>query len=87
MRNYHLLDYYTYSPNYKTEAKRYSIFAQSKESTLSGEGSVFKGKKIDIIKLNDEYKVNPYKQSVLPLTMEANISNLLFGQPFMNIIS
>lgn len=86
LRNYKLIDHINYRPNFKGEAQKYSIFAQSRESAITGKGSIFKSKKIDIIRLNDEEKINPYNQAVLPMTMEANISNILVGQPVMNIL-
>lgn len=86
LRNYRLIDTENYRPGDKGEAQKYSIFAQSRESVLQGKGSLAKGKKIDLIRLSDETKVNPYGKPSLPLVMDVNISNILGAQPVMNML-
>lgn len=86
LRNYRLVDTENYLPGNKGEAQKYSIFAQSRESVLQGKGALAKGKKIDLIRLSDETKVNLYGRPSFPLIMDVNISNILGAQPVMNML-
>lgn len=87
IRNFRLIDTENYLPNNnQNEAQKYSIFARSRESTLSGKGSIFKGKKIDLIRLPDNTRINQYNSRVLPVIMDVNFLNILTGQPIMNLM-
>lgn len=85
-RNYRIVDTEGYRPLILTEKQSYTIFFRSSESRLSGSGSVQKAKKADFIKLPNTLKVNPFRTNVLPVTLDANASNLLGTQPILNVL-
>lgn len=93
-RNIKRLDTYGYLPNSLEEEKHYGLFFKASEIGIKG-GKVTSNKKvdfvklassIDFVKLNNFTRVNQYGSAVIPLTMVANISNILGEQPVMNLL-
>jgi hypothetical protein len=85
-RNFRRVDLETHNPAKKFEAKRYSLFFRSQDPKLNSATSFTNNKKVDFIKLNSEKKVSPYDSYVIPLTVEANMYNILGVQPIMNLV-
>ena len=95
MPNLKRIDTYGYRSNTIMQEKRYGIFFKASEvsakpgktNNKSGKADFIKlANSIDFVKLNDVTKINPYNGSFIPLTMIANIYNILGQQPVMNLV-
>ncbi|MCC6690815.1 MAG: hypothetical protein IT235_04720, partial [Bacteroidia bacterium] len=80
-RNMKRIDSETYRPGKINEAKTYSIFAKSSESSLLGLNARTKYQKLDFIQLPNERKVMDYGLYSAPLTLNFTLSNLISTQP------
>lgn len=94
-RNVKRIDTYGYSPNSLEEERHYGLFFKATQIGIKlGKGSSKNNKvdfvklanSIDFVKLNDATRVNQYGSAVIPLTMIANINNILGQQPIMNVL-
>ncbi|HXC06235.1 MAG TPA: hypothetical protein VNZ86_15865 [Bacteroidia bacterium] len=85
-RNFRRVDLETHNPSKQFEAKKYSLFFRTQDPKLSSATSFSSNKKVDFIKLNSSKKVTPFDSYVIPLTVEANIYNILGIQPIMNLV-
>ncbi|MBN8703577.1 MAG: hypothetical protein J0M08_10960 [Bacteroidetes bacterium] len=85
LRNYKIIDSENYRPNSSSEQKVYTIFAKTSEPKIRGGRALTKAKKIDFVKLGDNLKANQYGYSVFPIIMDANLTNILGGQPILNL--
>lgn len=94
-RNFKRIDTYSYLPDSQEEEKRYGLFFKTSEvgiklgkpqSKSNNVDFVKLANSIDFVKLNDATRVNQYGSAVIPVTMIANINNILGQQPIMNTI-
>ncbi|MFI5148210.1 MAG: hypothetical protein ACHQRM_00640 [Bacteroidia bacterium] len=85
-RNFRRVDLETHNPSKQFEPKKYSLFFRTQDPKLNNEKSFTSNRKVDFIKLNNSKKVSPFDSYVIPLTVEANIYNILGIQPIMNLI-
>lgn len=65
--------------------KSYSLFANAQTDVLSSLKYTRNGG-INMIKLPNKIKINPYSSTSLPLTIEANISNINSRAPLINLL-
>lgn len=65
--------------------KSYSIFANAQTDVLSTSKYVRNGG-IKMIKLPNKIKINPFSSTCMPLTIEANISNINSRFPLINLL-
>jgi len=85
LRNFRRVDIDNHKPTSQSESKMYTLYAKTSEPKARHSTVHQKNKKIDFLKLGDEYKANPYGYSYFPLIFDANITNILGGQPIMNL--
>jgi hypothetical protein len=94
-RNFKRIDNYSYLPNLIEQEKHYALFLKANELGINAGVKNNKSRKvdfiklansIDFIKLNNTTTANAYGASVIPLTMIANINNILGQQPIMNAV-
>ncbi|MBI3503047.1 MAG: hypothetical protein HY063_14770 [Bacteroidetes bacterium] len=85
-RNFRTVDEMGYTIGFLNEAKRYTLFVNTSQSRILGTQGVQKMKKVDFVRLPNEMKVNPNSTFSLPLIAEANVGNLVTGQPVMNLM-
>jgi hypothetical protein len=64
--------------------KSYSIFANAQTDVLSSSKYIRNGG-IKMIKLPNKIKINPFSSTSMPLTIEANISNINSRLPLINL--
>jgi hypothetical protein len=84
-RNFRLIDLDDYHFASTGEPKKYRILFNSYSSNVSLNNSVRSGNSIDFIELSNNFEVNKYNSFTIPLTVDANIYNILGGQPMMNL--
>ncbi|MDB9775018.1 hypothetical protein OAB47_02165 [Vicingaceae bacterium] len=84
-RNFKKVSALTYQPSRLTEIEKFTLFLQTNEPKLKGENQYSRNSKIDILRLNSQKEVNQFGDNQLPLTVEANIQNVLSEFSFMNI--
>lgn len=82
-RNRRKISLYSYLPNTNLYYKKYSLFINSSDPKSIETNSFKKGNKVDFVKLPNETKADEYAYPYLPLTVEANIQNILDGNSFM----
>lgn len=90
-RNQKRIDIWGYNPAAAEKEKRYGLFLRASEVRLEKGGGNQKNKKVDFVKLAnniDFVKLNNTTNTgagsnTIPLTMFANLSNILSGQPIM----
>ncbi len=94
-RNIRRIDSYGYKLNDLGEEKHYGIFLKATETGVKPAANISKTSRADFIKLanninfvklNDVTRMNQYGSAVIPVTMQANINNVLGQQPIMNLI-
>lgn len=85
IRNYRLIDMDGYRPNTENESHTYTLFAKTSEPKAKHASANQKAKRIDFVKLSDKLKANPYGQSSVPIVFDATVSNLVGGQPILNL--
>lgn len=79
------IDIENYSPTTVTDEVRNTVFFQSQLSN-NQEGSLYSGyRRMDFVRLSDVKSVNPYGSDVIPLTIDANLYNMLGIQPVMRM--
>jgi hypothetical protein len=86
-RNFRRIDIENHNPAKMFEEKRYSLFFRTQDPKLGTYQSFSSNKRVDFIKLNSVKKVHPYDSYAIPLTLEANVYNVLGNQPIMNIVA
>lgn len=74
-----------YLPNNNLEYKKYTLFINSSEPKGIEKNSYKKGNKVDFIKLPNQAKFQDYGYPHLPLTVEANVQNILANNTLMAI--
>lgn len=84
-RNFKKVSLLNHNPNANLEYKKYSVYINSSEPKGLGKDVYKKGNKVDLIKLPNVSRVNPYGYPNLPLTIEANIQNVLSDYTFMSV--
>lgn len=85
LRNYKIVDTETHRPFNNSETRKYSMFVRTAEPQVKPGFGSQKIRKVDFIKLGNTYKANPYSSKALPLVMDANVYNILGGQPMLNL--
>jgi hypothetical protein len=83
-RNFKQISTINYHPNSDLFKKNYTIFIESSEPKTSG-GNLKKGEKIDLIQLPNVISVSDISNGTLPLTVDANLQNILDDNSFLNI--
>lgn len=79
------IDIENYSPTAVTEEIRNTVFFQSQMSN-NMEGNLYSGyRRMDFVRLSDSKTINPYGSAVIPLTIDANLYNILGIQPVMRM--
>ena len=94
IRNLKRIDIWNYNPSAKEKERRYGIFLRASEVRLDQSGGGMKSKKVDFVKLAnsiDFVKLNNTSvvgngSNTIPLTVFANVNNLLGQQPIANIV-
>ena len=76
-RNFKNVDLENYNPSTLSEEKRYSIFLHSEEPRRYGDYGITRNTKLDLVKLPNSRKANPFGSDVLPLSAYLRVSNLL----------
>lgn len=79
------VDIENYSFSAINEEVRNTLFFQSQLSNTA-DGKVFSGsRRMDFIRLSDNKVINPYGSAIIPLTMDANMYNIIGTQPIMRM--
>ena len=79
------IDIENYSPTAASEEVRNTVFFQSQLSN-NLEGNLYSGyRRMDFVSLSDVKTVNAYGSDVIPLTVDANVYNILGIQPVMRM--
>lgn len=84
-RNFRNIDYDTYNPFASEDEKKYLLFVKTALPKESRTNPYKKSKRIKFIKLANTKKVNPYSSSVIPLTADLSVYNILQNTPMMNL--
>lgn len=84
-RNFKKVSTLTYHPRRLNEVEKFTLFLHTSEPKLKGESQYAKNSKIDILRLDSRKEVGRYGDNQLPLTLEANIQNVLSDFSFMNV--
>ena len=85
-RNAYMVDMDGYNPFSLGERKKYSVFINSTSPNPSDKDHFRAGNKINFIKLSDEWEVNKYGSTVIPLLMDMNAFNILGNNPMMTVM-
>jgi len=86
LRNQKRIDADNFTIRSLDDERKYTLYIQTQESRQASKNIFKKNKKLEFIRLGNRKKVNPYGSSVFPLVAEANIYNVLSGQPIMNLL-
>ena len=84
-RNFRKVSIQNHDPNSTLNYKKHTLYINSSEPKGLGKDIYKKGNKIDLVKLPNQTKVSPYGYPNLPLTVEANVQNILSDFTFMSI--
>tara|TARA_R110002050_G_scaffold204327_2_gene339705 strand:+ start:10589 stop:13609 length:3021 start_codon:yes stop_codon:yes gene_type:complete len=84
-RNFKKISIQNHNPNADLNFKKHTVFINSSEPKGLGSDIYKKGNKVDIVKLPNAVKVSPYGYPNLPLTIEANVQNVLSDFTFMSL--
>ncbi|MGB0806393.1 MAG: hypothetical protein ACPGRC_06850 [Salibacteraceae bacterium] len=84
-RNFRKVSLQNHDPNSSLNYKKHSVYINSSEPKGLGSDIYKKGNKVDIVKLPNNVKVSPYGYPNLPLTLEANVQNILSDFTFMSV--
>ena len=84
-RNFRKVSIQNHDPNADLDFKKHSIYINTSEPKGLGADVYKKGNKVDIVKLPNSTQVDPYGYPNLPLTVEANVQNILSDFTFMSI--
>jgi len=84
-RNFRKVSIQNHNPNANLTMKKNTLYINSKEPKGLGSDIYKKTNKLDLIKLPNSLKVSPFGYPNLPLTVEANIQNVLSDFTFMSI--
>lgn len=84
-RNFRKISSNTYIPNSSSSYRRYNMFINSSEPKTVGESTFRKGNKVSFIKLPNQTKAQAFGYSSIPLTVEANVQNILDENAFMSL--
>ncbi len=80
-RNKKRTDTEGYRPGYINEARTYSIFVKTTETSLLGANARQLYQKLDFVQLPNERKLSDYGMYSLPLLMDFTLSNLFSQEP------
>jgi hypothetical protein len=84
-RNFKKVSIQNHNPNANLKLRKHSVYINSTEPKGLGADIKKKGNKVDIIKLPNAVKATPYGYPNLPLTVEANVQNILSDFTFMSL--
>ena len=84
-RNFRKVSIQNHDPNSSLNYSKHTIYINSSEPKGLGNDIYKKGNKLDIVKLPNNVKVSPYGYPNLPLTVEANVQNILSDFTFMSV--
>ncbi|MFT4754059.1 MAG: hypothetical protein ACI85Q_001615 [Salibacteraceae bacterium] len=84
-RNFRKVSLQNHNPNSNLNFKKHTVYINSTEPKGLGSDIYKKGNKVDIVKLPNHIKASPYGYPNLPLTVEANVQNVLSDFTFMSI--
>lgn len=84
-RNFRKVSLQNHNPNSNLNYKKHSLYINSTEPKSFGSDIYKKGNKLDIVQLPNSIKVSPYGYPNLPLTVEANVQNVLSDFTFLSI--
>jgi hypothetical protein len=84
VRNQKRVDTEGYKPISNSENHSTPVYVNTSEAKTSG-GAALRSKKVSFIKLGNEMQVNKYGYSAFPLIMDANVYNIIAGQPIMSL--
>lgn len=85
-RNVRRIDSYSYIPKTHEQQQQYGLLLKATETGAKPGTGNSKSATVNFIKLNDITPINQHGNGTIPLTMQANINNILGDQPIMNII-
>lgn len=84
-RNFKKISLQNHDPNSNLSYRKHTVYINSSEPKGLGNDIYKKGNKVDIIRLPNNIKVSPYGYPNLPLTVEANVQNILSDFTFMSV--
>lgn len=84
-RNFRKVSLQNHNPNSTLNFKKHTVYINSSEPKGLGSDIFKKGNKVDIVKLPNNIKASPYGYPNLPLTVEANVQNVLSDFTFMSL--
>lgn len=84
-RNFRLVDIESYQPYSLGEAKKYRIYFNSVSPNPAENKKYRSGNNIEFVELSDSWTVNQFSSQSIPLLVDANIYNIIGGQPMMNL--
>lgn len=84
-RNFRKVSIQNHDPNSTLNYKKHTLYINSSEPKGLGKDIYKKGNKLDLVKLPNQTKVSPYGYPNLPLTVEANVQNILSDFTFMSV--
>ncbi|MBI2270836.1 MAG: hypothetical protein HYU69_10850 [Bacteroidetes bacterium] len=84
IKNQKRVDTESYNMQSSSETHTSSIYVNASEPLLSG-GGLKRAKKVSFIKLGNQIEASRYGYSAFPLIMDANMYNIIGGQPILGI--
>ena len=85
LRNFRKIPTNSYLPNSSQTSRKYNLYINATEPKSVGDRTFRKGTKVKFLKLPNQSSVQPFGYSYLPLTVEANVQNVLDDNVFMSI--
>ena len=85
-RNVRRIDSYNYIPKIAEQQRQYGLLLKAAESGIKPGMGNSKNGAVNFVKLNNTTTINQKNNGTIPLTMQANINNMLGQQPIMNLI-
>ena len=84
-RNFRTVSLTSHRPLSITQERRFRYYAISEEAKDIDGGSFKRGTKMDFVRLANENEVSPYGSDHLPLTVEAQVQNILSDYSIMSL--
>lgn len=85
VRNQRIVDTQSHSVNRFDDGQSFTLFIKTNEPKHKGSKGLQKAKRVDFVRLSDQAKANPYGFSAFPVIAEANVSNIVGGQPMLGL--
>lgn len=85
-RNVKRIDSYNYLPRTEEQQRQYALLLKAAETGVKPGTGHSKNDAVNFVKLNNITPINQQNKGTIPLTLQANINNMLGQQPIMNLV-